>query len=142
MMIPLRNGPRRQTIQLIRTVYSPERGRGAQTVVARLPASATTLPPRVSACLTADERAQVEDFFETRRKRHAVQLADYNAVHLSACADMMVLAASASGGLATVQAAAERAGIGTALRRLFTALYGDSVRVVVRRPALPRAKSG
>ncbi|WP_377807886.1 hypothetical protein ABNQ38_14465 (plasmid) [Azospirillum sp. A29] len=55
---------------------------------------------------------------------------------------MMVLAASASGGLATVQAAAERAGIGTALGRLFTALYGDFVRVVVRRPALPRANSG
>lgn len=45
----------------------------------------------------------------------------------------MALAASAPGGLDTVRMAVERAGR-VALRALLTALSGDAIRIVVRRP--------
>lgn len=139
MMIRLRHGRRKSSVQLIRTAYDPVRGRGGQTVIARLPASADTLPPDVSACLTDAERAQVEAWLAPRRERRAVLLADYTAADLSACADKLKLTASTPDGLDAARAAAEKARVGVAIRDLLRALYGDAVRVVVRRQVASRS---
>lgn len=51
-----------RSLQLIRTTYDPEKRRGVQTVVAKLPQYTYSVPGEVRALLTDDEAQQLNDY--------------------------------------------------------------------------------
>lgn len=54
-----------RSLQLIRTTYQADKGRGSQQVVARIPLHTYELPADVEALLTAEELAQTRDYLAT-----------------------------------------------------------------------------
>ncbi len=81
-----------KSLQLVRTTYNSEKGRGEQTVVAKLPQYTYTIPEDVRQLLTADEVAQLTDYLaalEAGRRQQA------NAYHLRKLAEDMAMAADA-----------------------------------------------
>lgn len=54
-----------KSLQLVRTTYESEKGRGVQKVVARLPRFSYTVPENVKALLTQDELVQLTDYLAT-----------------------------------------------------------------------------
>lgn len=81
-----------KSLQLIRTVYNPEKGRGEQSVVAKLPQYRYTIPENVRQLLTADEVAQLTDYLaalEAGRRQQS------NAFHLRQLAADMAKASEA-----------------------------------------------
>lgn len=53
-----------KSLQLVRTTYESEKGRGVQKVVARLPRFSYTVPENVKALLTQDELVQLSDYLK------------------------------------------------------------------------------
>lgn len=51
-----------KSLQLVRTTYNPEKKRGEQVVVAKLPQYTYTIPEDVRLLLTAEEFAQLTDY--------------------------------------------------------------------------------
>lgn len=81
-----------KSLQLVRTTYNPAKGRGEQTVVAKLPQYTYTIPDDVRQLLTADEVAQLTDYLaalEAGRRQQA------NAYHLRKLTEDMTMAVEA-----------------------------------------------
>lgn len=66
-----------KSLQLIRTTYDAERGRGVQTVVGRIPQYTYEIPHEIAPLLTPEETSQLNDYLSAvKAARYKLELAN------------------------------------------------------------------